>query len=85
MSLTGIPLRHSVCAVSTSYPPHVAQVRAVMAAKGVTQAQLAEALGLTQSSVSRRLAGSQPFRTDELADAARFLGVSLVINLEDVA
>ena len=56
-----------------------------MAAKGVTQAQLAEALGLTQSSVSRRLAGSQPFRTDELADAARFLGVSLVINLEDVA
>lgn len=64
-------------------PPHVQQIRAAMAARGVSQAQLAAALGLTQSSISRRLAGSQPFRTDELEAVAAHLGVRIAINLED--
>ena len=53
--------------------------------QGITQAQLAEAVGLTQSSISRRLAGAQAFRTDELMAVAEFLGYSLVINLTESA
>lgn len=85
MSLTSMLALHNLAPMSKAYPPHVAQIRAVMAAKGVTQEQLAQALDLAQSSVSRRLAGSQPFRTDELDAVARHLGTRLVINLEDVA
>ena len=56
-----------------------------MATRGVTQAQLAGALAIGQATMSRRLTGSQAFRTDELEIVASYLNTRLVINLEDVA
>lgn len=54
-----------------------ANVRAEMARRGVTQAKLAAALGLSQPSVSARLRGVTPFDVDELHTIAAFLGVPL--------
>jgi transcriptional regulator with XRE-family HTH domain len=52
-----------------------AEVRAQMARVRITQTQLAESLGLTQSSISKRLRGVVAFNTDELQIVAGVLGV----------
>lgn len=52
-----------------------AEVRAHMARARINQTQLAGALGLTQSSVSKRLRGVVAFNTDELQTVANLLGV----------
>lgn len=72
-------------AQSQGVPPHLPQIKAELARRGATQAELAAALGITQSGISRRLTGTQPFRTDELEAVADFLGVQITINLESVA
>jgi len=54
-----------------------ATVRAEMARRRVTQRQIAEALGLSQTQISRRLAGEVAFNVDELAVVADFLGVAI--------
>ena len=71
--------------MSNTYPVHVERIRSVMASKGITQSELAAAVGLTQSGVSRRLSGAQSFRTDELLRIAEYLGCSLVIEIQDAA
>lgn len=80
---------HNVCAMSTPLPqdapPHILQIKRLMAEQGVTQAELARLVGRTQSAMSRRLRGSIPFRTDELEAIAEHLGVALVIDLGRVA
>lgn len=48
-----------------------------LAAAGMTQGQLAAALGLTQASVSRKLSGERPWFTDELVGASRVLEISV--------
>lgn len=48
-----------------------------MAALGMTQGRLAEALGLTQTAISRKLRGQRPWFSEELAAAGRVLGVSV--------
>lgn len=40
---------------------------------GVTQAQVADALGLTQPTVSRKIAGRYPWRMSELVRLAEML------------
>lgn len=52
-----------------------AEVRAHMARVRINQTQLAEALKLTQSSISKRLRGVVAFNTDELQVVANVLGV----------
>lgn len=52
-----------------------AEVRAYMARARINQTELASALGLTQSSVSKRLRGVVAFNTDELQSIAALLGV----------
>jgi transcriptional regulator with XRE-family HTH domain len=58
-----------------------AEVRAHMARVRLNQTQLADALGLTQSSVSKRLRGVVAFNTDELAKVAGVLGVHPAVLL----
>lgn len=48
-----------------------------MIRRDVTQTQLADALELSQPSVSARLSGATPWTLDELVAAARFLGVTV--------
>jgi transcriptional regulator with XRE-family HTH domain len=48
-----------------------------MARQGRKQADLAQYLDVTQSAISRRLAGKQPFPLADLAEVARFLEVPL--------
>lgn len=62
-----------------------AEVRAAMARRNCTQAELAAALNLSQPSVSVRLTGQQPWTVDELAAAARYLGTSLADLVADAA
>ena len=58
-------------------------VRAVMARTRTTQHMLAGALGLSQQSVSRRLAGLTPFALDELDVVARVLDVPVATLLDE--
>ena len=46
-----------------------------MARAGLSQASLAESLGLQQQSLSRRLSGKTPFTLDEAFAIATVLGV----------
>lgn len=61
--------------MATTHAERVAaEVRAEMGRHRVTQAQLGQALGLHQMSISRRLAGEVPFDVTELYEVAAFLG-----------
>lgn len=53
------------------------RVKAIMSDRGVTQNDLAAALGVSQQSVSRRVNGLQPWSIDELAIVSDRLGVTL--------
>lgn len=52
-----------------------ANARAEMARHGVSQTELAAALGIKQQSISRRLAGKTPITVDEAFAIANALGV----------
>lgn len=51
------------------------QVRALLAERGMNQAELAMALGMTGNALSRRISGKLSFRADELMQIAEQLGV----------
>lgn len=53
------------------------EVRAWLGRRNLQQKDLAEALGLTQSSVSLRLSGKMPFTLDDLASIASWLDITL--------
>jgi transcriptional regulator with XRE-family HTH domain len=50
-------------------------VRAELARRRVSQAQLSAALGVSQPAISRRLTGAVPFTVDELHAVAALLGL----------
>lgn len=52
-------------------------VRVEMARANVKPFQLAKSLGISRSTLSRRLAGAQPFNIHELTSIADFLGCPL--------
>lgn len=54
-----------------------ANVKAEMARLGVSQMVLADALGMGQSGLSKRLRGRIAFDINELTQIALFLGVSI--------
>jgi transcriptional regulator with XRE-family HTH domain len=63
-----------------------ASVRAELARKKITQGQLADALGMTQPAISRRVSGQLPFDVDEIQRIAEFLSVPVTqFMTEDVA
>lgn len=53
------------------------EIRAWMGRRNVNQTALAQALGVSQSQISKRLKGTVPFDIVELEKVARFLGVSV--------
>ena len=59
-----------------------AAVRAEMARYGIEQQDIAEALGVTQQSVSRRLTGGVPMTVDDLTNYATVIGcpISRLLN-----
>lgn len=52
------------------------RIHQIMWRERISQARVAETLGLTQSSVSKRLRGATPWTLDELLAIARILNVS---------
>jgi transcriptional regulator with XRE-family HTH domain len=54
-----------------------ANIRGELAARDETQAELAQLLGLTHSSMSRRLRGETPFRDHEVGTVAAYFDVSV--------
>ena len=54
-----------------------------MARRRITGVALAEATGLSQSAMARRLAGLHPFSVDQLAAVAAHLGVPMSVLLPD--
>jgi transcriptional regulator with XRE-family HTH domain len=52
------------------------EVRAHMARKRISQTAAARALGISQSSMSRRLIGASPFTVDDLYVLAGLFGVN---------
>lgn len=61
------------------------EVRAAMARRRVRQPALANALGLTQPAVSRRLAGKIEFSVTELHAAAELLEVPVATFLKEAS
>lgn len=53
------------------------EIRAWMARRGYQQRDLAEAIGLKQSSASLRLNGKVPFTLDDLASIAAWMEISI--------
>lgn len=54
-----------------------ANIRDLLAEREGKQAELAELLGLTHSSISRRVRGEVPFRSDELVAVAKHFKVDV--------
>jgi transcriptional regulator with XRE-family HTH domain len=52
-----------------------AEVRAEIARQQKTQREIADAIGIEQASLQRRLVGARSFRAEELAALAEVLGV----------
>ena len=52
-----------------------AEVRAELARQRVSQEALCARIGMSQSTLSRRITGEHPFDTSELAEIAEVLGV----------
>lgn len=62
---------------------HIAeQVQFMRAARDLSQAQLAELCGTTQSAIARLERGARPPRIDTLARVAEALDCSLVVRLQ---
>lgn len=59
-----------------------AEVRAGLARKRMTQAELADALNMGLPTLSRRLNGHQPFNTDQLIAISRVLGIAFAMFFE---
>lgn len=55
----------------------VGELRAAMARRGVGTLQLAEAIGISATTMTTRMTGKVAFSVDELIDACEFLGVDL--------
>lgn len=51
----------------------------------ISQQQVADLLGITQASVSRRLSGAAPFDVAEIQQVADLLGVPAAAFLQDAA
>lgn len=60
-----------------SGPNVAANIRAELARRLIQQSVLVDLLGLTHSSISRRLRGEVPFRDSELAIIAEHLDVDM--------
>lgn len=54
-----------------------AEIRAALARKGTTTAEIARAIDKSQATASRKLNGQIPITLDELAEIAEYLDVSL--------
>lgn len=53
------------------------EIRAELARQNLTYSALAEATGITPSTISRRLQGVKPFDLDEIHTIAQFLGLKV--------
>ena len=58
-------------------------MRAELAARRISGTALASALGITRSTMYRRLDGASPWPVDDLEPVAAFLGVSVESLLAD--
>jgi transcriptional regulator with XRE-family HTH domain len=67
--------------ISTPAERVASNIRAEMARRKRTHAQLAAALGITRSSMHRRMTGELPLDVDELHKVAAFLGVPVATLL----
>lgn len=61
------------------------EVRAEMARKRVTAAELALSLGISAHTMGRRLSGQTPFNSNEMVVAARRLGIGMSVLWERAA
>jgi predicted transcriptional regulator len=64
---------------------HKPQLAQMLAERGLSQPRLADALGLSQASVSRRLAGKTAWKVSELAQLAVLLDTTPARILEAVS
>lgn len=70
--------------MSQSFTQRVAEaVRAEAARRRVPQRSIAEALGTSQQSVSRRMSGETPFDVEEIHSLAESFGVSFASLIPD--
>lgn len=60
---------------TATLPPHVRQLKGMLAERGLRQNDVADWLGISQAAVSRRMSGQVDFRWTELSVIAQRLGV----------
>lgn len=86
MAAESLPSRGTSFGMTQNFSTGVAAaIRAEAARKRIGQDALAEALGLSQASISRRMRGATPFELDEIPVVARVLGVPVTSLLQDAA
>lgn len=61
----------------------IGAIKAEAARRDVSHAQLAEAIGVSRASMSRRMSGDVPFSFAEVRTIAETLGVSVALLDED--
>lgn len=65
--------------------PLLAEIKAGLARRDLTQSDLANHLSLSRGAIGRRLTGEVPFNIDELRRTATFLNVPLATLLDPTA
>jgi len=68
-----------------SHPGYRANIKAEMARRDLTLADIAQVLGISVQSTSQRLLGKTPLRVDELLTLAAYFGVTASELLGPVA
>ena len=69
---------HTVLIMTTTERGRLArEVRAELARRGMSRAQLADQAGINRHTIQRRLSAQHPFTYEELANVARALGLPL--------
>lgn len=62
---------------NTQTPRITGNLRAEMARRGITQQQVADVLGLSQASVSRKLLGKSRISIDQLYEITEHFGIDM--------
>lgn len=64
--------------------PNTKLLRSIMVANGVTQRELANAVGISENTMSAKITGKRPFNTDEAIKICGLLNIEDTTIMKDI-